>query len=454
MPRTIPLAASIAALLLLVAFAPAPPIHAAPADEGPPSVIAYLDTGINPYHGAFRAPDWTDHPSTYIPGYPTSAQPLNLTLEADSFEQAWQADEDVWTSVERHQLYYVPGTRIVGAINVDNTGETGNPVYDEHGHGTMVADAGSGHPRGTAPSSAIVMIAGGHRENRWVLGQSWIDIYSRSLGDLGHVGVPVSTSGARVATAYEITQRGRSVVNAAGNGPVPVNTLGSMAGPPWMVTVGGVEGEGTQDRPYSHCAQCGRPYEVAAERDGDFASTDATNGTEPAAGTSFSAPRVAGYLARLVDDARDRLGDTGNVHTHPGLYARAADGVEPPDVGPLADGELNRTELEDTLRRTADADGIWTGTRHRGDPVTVDPRQASYWWQGYGVVNSTTYDHARQVLLGEAAMPDRPQDDAWHDRFDRLARAYWAPWVCASQADGDLTRWPGCWTEQVPGAGD
>lgn len=440
--------ASFLLILSLLPSATTAAVGSADAGDAPPPVIAYLDTGINPYHEAFRAPNWTDHPSTYIPGYPEDAQALNLTLDADSFEEAWEADQDAWAAVEKRQLYYVPGTRIVGMISFKTTNTTGAPeLYDTAGHGTMVADAGSGEPRGTAPDSAIVMIQGGDGEHEWVRDERWIDVLSRSLGRFA--GVSAGPVDGWWRPSHEIAEGGRSVVQAGGNGPVNggvVNILGADAGPPWVFTVGQALGQGSRYSQHRACEMCSRPWEAMAVGPGRYAVTDSFDETEQAAGTSFAAPKVAGYLARLVADARERLGDTGNVHTHPGVYARADGDTPLPDRGPLADGVLNRTEAEDAVRRTAASLEV-----RFGQLSGPHPGEASYWYQGYGLVNDTTHDHARRVLLGDEPMPDRPRDDRWHERFDRIAAAYWEPWVCFYQAGGDVTEYPGCWAEQVPG---
>jgi hypothetical protein len=84
--------------------------------ENPPTaVVALIDRGINPYHEAFRddSPLAHVHPSTYIEGFPEDAEALNLTLEADSYAAALEADREVWANVSDGELYWIPGTRIV-----------------------------------------------------------------------------------------------------------------------------------------------------------------------------------------------------------------------------------------------------------------------------------------------------------------------------------------------------
>src|SRR5687768_1205985 len=71
------------------------------------AVVAFLDTGINPYHVVFRdkSARAKKHPSTYLPGYPDSAKPLKLSLNEDKWADAVKKDCEVWKSVENGQLY-------------------------------------------------------------------------------------------------------------------------------------------------------------------------------------------------------------------------------------------------------------------------------------------------------------------------------------------------------------
>ncbi|MDX1611869.1 MAG: hypothetical protein R3185_05830, partial [Candidatus Thermoplasmatota archaeon] len=107
------------------------------------AVVAHIDTGINPYHAAFRDPSTLGyvHPSRYIEGFPEDVPALNLTLDAPTYEEALDADAEVWESVERGQLYWIPGTRIIGAISMapggTRAGVEETPILDDHGHGTM-----------------------------------------------------------------------------------------------------------------------------------------------------------------------------------------------------------------------------------------------------------------------------------------------------------------------------
>ncbi|MGH2668684.1 MAG: hypothetical protein ACRDH5_06115, partial [bacterium] len=156
-------------------LAPKPPVTT-PLPPPPMVVVAHIDTGVNPYHVIFRdtSPLALQHPSTYIPGYPQDAKPLNLTFTMASFDAAVDADEAVWDATQANQLYYVPGTRIVGMIRPctpDTTPVLGGGCEDvrlrpdpgndglfdgrHYGHGTMTASRSVG-PDSLAPTARFV----------------------------------------------------------------------------------------------------------------------------------------------------------------------------------------------------------------------------------------------------------------------------------------------------------
>ena len=426
--------------------------------EAPP-VIGYSDSGINPYHEEFRAPNWTAHPSTYIDGYPKSAKPLNLTLDADTFDEAWEADRDVWSKAETDQLYYVPGTRIVGMID-DRIQFEQEPApgydHDDHGHGTLVASAGSGNTLGTAPHSAIVMTSGGIKYS-WMEGQPWIDVISISTAKI--VSVPGFGS---ARTSHAIVEEGRSIFNGGGNGPATspgTNLHGDQRGPPWIVQVGAARPSAQGGTPGTHVpANYDRPIQVLGTMRVPVAETDSMNGTTIGGGTSTATPRVAGHAAQLIDTARQRLNDVSHPPTNPATaYAKAPPETILPGQGPLADGSFNRTELESLLRQPA-IPLPWAMPDHTLETLTFglspttfpnnqpQPAEARYTWQGYGLHNFTANQHAHDILLGHEPWPDRPVDDRWHRFWQDTRSAYWATTLC--QDDEFRGSYNGnCWTD-------
>jgi len=439
-PALVVLALSALGVTLLAAGAASGTADAPEAPSSPP-VIGFFDTGINPYHEEFRAPAWTDHPSTYIEGYPEHAEPIDLTLEADTFEEAWQADRDEWASLEPGQLYYVPGTRIVGVIDGHvEFREAPAPGYDHDGHGTMVASAAAGATLGTAPDAAIVMASGQWDGTAWFTEQPWVDLLSYSIGPQGGVHPP-----GKGAVTHEIANQGRSFFAAGGNGPTsngPTTLTSGYTGPPWTVTVG-LHRQVEDSVPTSRfCTACHLPTEVLGTTGVAVAATDSLDGTTTGTGTSTATPRVAGHALSLVDLARDRLDDV----TRPGLgashaYATASPEVELPAQGPLADGVFDRSELEDLVRQAA-RPAPWSTPNWEalglGGVLPDDlaqPGEARYTWQGYGVHNATANAHAERVLLGHTTPLDRPADDRWHAFWTDARGAYWSTLLCAWSED-------------------
>jgi hypothetical protein len=251
---------------------PEPPAEPVPVEPPRTAVVGQIDAGINPYHEAFH--DESElartHPSEYIDGFPEDAEALNLTLDADSYEEALAADEDVWANVTRGELYWIPGTRIVGAISLDEGLTRGDredtPILDDHGHGTMTASRAVGEGTSLAPDARIVTIEGfGGQEVRWAADQGWIDVQTNSWVD--RVPPPAnraqdeapltdveSTSEAFAYAAdrtVTFTSSGNGLAYQAGVAPQP--TVAEPAGGP-----GGVRG-GAPDHGPGPCA-AGRAF--------------------------------------------------------------------------------------------------------------------------------------------------------------------------------------------------
>jgi PKD repeat protein len=233
------------------------------------AVIAVVDSGINPYHDEFRDPAFTAHPSTYIDRYPADAAALELSFDASQFSKAVSADEEVWDSVGGRTLYWIPGTRIVGAVSVEADGA--NRILDDNGHGTATASVAAGATIGTCDTCLIVAVEGlGPEPLEWAMEQPWIDVVSNSWTlclatcqpNTGIMpGAPVSTVDPE--ETRQAVEKGKTVVFAAGNGmmnafDVPqVTYANAYSGPDWIVTVGAADADSG-----STVAGTGRPVDV------------------------------------------------------------------------------------------------------------------------------------------------------------------------------------------------
>jgi hypothetical protein len=161
-------------------------------------VIAVVDTGVNPYHAAYRRPEYAVHPSTYIDGFPADTPALGLNLAEPDYVAARGGDDGpVWSQVAEKKLYWIPGTNIIGAYSVADYegtppgGLPSRPVIDDDGHGsgtTSVSGGGGlssrGAPFGSNPDALIVSLEGlGDEGVKWASEQPWIDFISGSYGD-------------------------------------------------------------------------------------------------------------------------------------------------------------------------------------------------------------------------------------------------------------------------------
>jgi hypothetical protein len=441
-------------------------------DVGPQAVVALIDTGVNPYHVAFRDPSpiALQHPATYIPGYPKDAQALNLHLDAPDLATALQLDADVWANVKRHVLYYVPGTRIAGFISMGAGGtRCGSPDFfpvntvnsllnctervllDDHGHGTMTASraaaAVAGNPHSLGGQARIVEIEGlGGASVKWAADQGWIDVQSNSWTDL--VPFPANTlidttySDVAYATTRTLTffATGNGIGGALGYAPHPTYALATA--PAGVVLVGAHDnGKVT--------FWSGSPPHVLADGYGGWMATndsmDAYRPDSVACCTSAAAPYAAGGAAKIILAARTILGSS-QVGIHDGVVATGT----PTENGPLADGILTLDEVRRILFHTAEAavtedrdDGLlqWTGEPRAPDQLDrgpaanpycngcntlpigwsqVPPGTPAYVLQGFGAINVRSTDLAVQVLQGLVAEPSRADVDAFYEADQSL----------------------------------
>lgn len=433
----------------------------------PLAVVALIDTGINPYSPAFRddSPLAYKHPSTYIPGYPKDALALRLSLDRP-FEKAMKLDEDVWKTVRSRTLYWIPGTRIVGAISL-GSGGTRCPlvdippanalnsascpehrILDDHGHGTMTASRAAGAPNSLAPRARLVAIEGlGASSVRWAADQGWIDVQSNSWVNLIPPPAPSGVSAAFAHAAERhltLAASGNGAAYLGGFAPTPTYLLSTA--PPGVILVGGHDnGKMT--------LWSGAPPHIVADAYGGMTAINNTSEKmrpDPiACCTSAASPYAAGGAAAIVMEARRLLRDRG-AGVRGGLVAcGSARGIS---EGPLADGDLTLEELEELYLQTANPrppeskdDGIvhWAGEPRAPDhvgygpganpfcfgctttpvPWTSVPEQVdAYAHMGYGAIDEGSLDLAVKVLRGAEPLPERAVADAHYDA-DQAARA-------------------------------
>lgn len=435
------------------------PAPAGPNADDETVVIAVPDTGINPYHEEFSAESYpgnlslTENPADYIEGYPESAQRLDLSLDRP-FAQA--VENDRWHTVEEETLYWIPGTKIVGAYHAHSTGEEDTTaILDKDGHGTHSASVATGNTLGACPSCLLVAI-NGFRGYSWAIQQPWIDLVSNSWGTSDNAGLPngptevdrigplsFPESGAAEDLRGAVT-RGQTVLWASGNGyanafltPQPTYTS-PFKGPDWTINVGGTRAFNG----ITHCdcsrdegaaVTSGQPVDVSSYAVGYIpaASHESTQGRDQHSGTSAATPRVAGEMGEVLLAARQALGDRIGTTRDPAIAeGPPVSGAHP---GMLGDGKLTRAELERAIKLTAQH-----SQSESVDVVPVTPPTflvpepllpAQYVVEGWGVVADRTGEHAREVVLGQAPIPDRPLDQKAADADEANREALWGPAV-------------------------
>ena len=415
-------------------------------------VVAFVDSGVNPYHQDFRAPEFVHHPSKYIEGYPAEAAAIKPSFDvadAKGYDAAREADDAMWKLVTGDKLYWFPGTRIIGGISQGSGGTTGDllerKILDDGGHGTGVVSVGAGANFGSNPNALIVMVEGlGERSLEWATAQPWIDIVSNSWGNQANLplGDPEMT---RVAT-----RRGQSIVFSAGNGATNTNSstvftpggpvedpckcktpdsdlsvTDPWSGPAWELTVGAAS-------PINGQAHWWHSIPVDVSSFGSKWRAAGAFGVKPVidednietrdfGGTSCAAPTTAGVLSAIIERARIELGDTHGGQRPDQVVAV---GKKKFPSGPLDDGKLTRLEAEALVQKTA-------------SPVPADPAKITwdyavrpttptyYLHQGYGVVTRDSKALAIDVLLGKEPLPDRAEVDTFIAGIDAIRNGIW-----------------------------
>ena len=422
-------------------------------------VIALVDTGINPYNVVFRDRSALAqrYPGSYLPGYPKNVPALRLTLDAPSYADALRADCDrVWKHVKVGQLYWIPGTKIVGAISFNPSlevacaGMASSVILDSAGHGTMTASRAVATGYGACPQCRVVSVQAvkdgfgivtlasdaelARRGVEWAgANSSWIDAQSNSWGPAapydptGQTGI-LSGSSALAKTVEWASQR-QLAFFASGNGasnlnaPPPRPTLGYAQDTPSAIIDGGVDSGHMLTWPNvpvhlaaDACADWGASYDSTTE------STGTTGG-----GTSAATPYVAGGAVAELIAARRLLGDR-RTGVRNGIVAQGRAGAVA--KGPLADGALTLAEWRRVLMATATTRPVAQPTDGPTCTDTVGPAWSSipagfpeYLAIGYGVVDTPARELAAKVLAGTVPMPDRSTTDAFFSGYAAVAGA-------------------------------
>ncbi len=345
-------------------------------------VVAVIDGGFNPYHWDYLASKMpqaqdadpsndlplTTSPDQWLPGFPGASsfnrfESVDITLEETNPNRSTTSmdsgDTAKWNKVAKSSpssvnYYWLPGTKVVGAVDF-----SGNKIHgNQTAHGTGTSSVAVGNFHGSCPECVLVFITYDsclpsancpQAENalNWALSQPWIDVVSNSYG--------FSTAyrdriydGRNQAQQLSAADRGQQTFFSAGNGQANTFTLSnttyfsSQEGPDWHITVGAVDKSGGE---YSG----GRPVDIAAPG-GDYPSayggTASVTGEGMFGGTSNATPVSAGLYGSALYEARralvgpSRIQDGGVIATG----TPVACGTARPDCE-LGDGTLTADEL-------------------------------------------------------------------------------------------------------------
>ncbi|MDQ3958093.1 MAG: S8/S53 family peptidase [Actinomycetota bacterium] len=354
---------------------------------GDATVIAVIDSGFSPYHWDFLASQMPqakdadpsndlplgDSPDAWLDGFPgtssfASYNRLDLTLEEPDPEAQLQtldaADQEKWDAVKpssREELnyYWIPGTKVVGALDFG-----GNKIHDDSGaHGMGTTSVSVGNLHGTCPECLLVFISysgaeSGEAAIEWAMSQPWIDAISNSYG-FSTVNRDRVYSGSNTQMQRRASERGQTIFFSAGNGQandfaVPnTTTFSSQEGPDWIVTVGAVA-------PETHASYSGhgKPADVAGIGSRYPASYGATTvsgtGEGGFGGTSNATPTIAGTYGRALYMARRDLPGPSRVQRDGTIATgrRFVCGKVRPDCE-LGDSKLTAKELRTRLFKGA-----------------------------------------------------------------------------------------------------
>ena len=438
------------------------------------TVVAINDTGVNPYHLEYSAetypdPDvlaltnsFTRHPSEYIPGYPKDAQPTPVTLGKGYFpvDDARGADANgdgvpdgsIWDlksasapwGLEFGKLYWIPGTKVVGAIqpgtlSCSNCAVGAHVILDDDGHGSGSTSVSVGNRDGYCPTCLLVIAKGLSSAMNTTTGMPWVDINSNSWGtvanlplDLGFQLVGLDPG----APSRNAVERGQTVLFAAGNGTAnafettsPVYGT-STAGPDWNVVVGAIRRDNERA-----IVGDGTPAHLSSWGDGNLPSACRTGTVSQCAfgGTSAATPYTAGVFGSVLTEVRQRIGD-GAAGQRPGQVI--AEGFPIAGSPYLEDGKLTRAELREAVLKTAFP---LNQDNTQNIPIFPYPWTAPYVgdvnviFEGYGAATPNSAKRAIDVLTGKMPLPVREAEDRWFEIDQQIRDSLWGGY----DRDGD-----------------
>lgn len=394
------------------------PAHEVGKAAAPAVVLALLDRGINPWHDAFALPVGMSSP----PPVPAEAVPQTFRdrLAAEGL--------NAWNSLEKEKVYWFEGTRVLAvSLTQDIPPEAlilfpNDPhvIYDDANHGTATASVAAE----AAPNAWILMVETNQLSDpayRWAAEQPWIDVISTSLGSLGHL--PKTPQRDPYATALlEAVTQGKIVVSAGGNYADP-NLLDGESSPPWVISIGGAEGDRHGITPFTS-----QPVDIVANFSWPgLAANDSDTDRYFGKGTSFSAPHVAAVLAQTVFELRWQTGHAGGI-TDGALVNASGLRLTNADFRSALNMSArywNTTDYE--LKANVSQFPTFVAYEVTNPALPAVPgTPAGPWLQmGWGYVDESTTDVLKDLLAGRATPPDKTDAAAYMEALYEARAAVW-----------------------------
>ena len=360
------------------------------------TVVADLDSAINPYHSAFYAG------GLY---YPTSA-PQAVTQEVldelgvapenvvqltrtGNFEADFAADKAFWDRVQPQTPYHFLGTNIIATsfAPADTPGGYLVPHPDKSAHGVGTASA----VLAANPETVLYFVEqdsnlGSAESHAHVFRNPAVDLVTTSYGvSIPNTGFPIPEAWAFEHTYEGVVENGKLHFSSGGNGP-GLTPLRAGAGPWWSIGVSGVE-EGSSN---GQTTLSGRFPDFVSDFTQELPYCHACeNGTDSVGGTSFSTPRAAGVASRVLLEARRAAAHVGGITDVGGVPTMVA-----------GDAPVTNWQLRRALEQAAHVPGSAEYDPVEGvlDLGAIPVNDAAPWAQvGWG---DLTADPAKGVVAG------------------------------------------------------
>ena len=366
------------------------------------SVVAPVDTGINPYHDHFQKNQ--SLPQSFLDEFGVTMT-CELT-QTGTWEERVEADrETCWNLISFNDTVYFSGTWIIGAMGEEGWSET--PILDDpnDGHGTAVTGAVI-----DANPDAVIFFLEGFDGVRRAAEHPMVDIITTSFGPIGSIPV----SGIEDDTEYAVNEMGKLHTGACDNtGSTCVQD--ATGGPPWSIGIAGFQEDGDRGK-VMHCS--GTAPDIVADWTQNLPDHDSIDGYHDTSGTSFATPRTAGVLSLVIQELREQYGDAGSGGRNGSLiYSENAS---------ITNYDIRRSmEKASYFPDASEYDpGANEGACQTGVPVSP---VAPYTQTGWGVVDPTITQTIIQDLDGSSPLTDKDFDcETYMDSVMAARIAYWS----------------------------